>query len=593
LPHIYLPDEQGINDTSFCAIDKNEAQNWRTTKICWFERREIFTTRARQGILAGYLCNIIQKTNPREGSLADNQLTLEIEQALTSMVKLMKALRFYPKGHPSLQTAIADCMSSFAPMLGRQHNRAIQVCQTGFSFGETIIGEKNPALPDLSRLLAERRVNQMIFLPDLPAEELLTLLEGLTTPAEEIYHLGGLSSFLNNHQIETIWLNESSLDGALQKRQQLAEEAEQAEVETEDDEEASSAPADKSNLDQQLREIIEQLKIEQHDDAYRLQIEKLLQLAPAYFEQSGAPGALRILPLLFNQSQQEEHNRTQRKIAAGALERLLTEEIISLLLEQLRKTSLTPQQFRRLQQFIISLGIRIAPQLLAMMSKEEDSSARKRLTNLLGQMGEPLLDLLREMTHSDKWYVVRNAVTLLGDLRLDAGVDILKGLTDHPDQRVRRTLIRSLAMIGGRESVAPLLKLTRDSATALRRPAVKALGATKSIEAVQPLLNICQSFDPFGHQSEIRSDAVAALGILGEKEAVAPLLTLARRPNLLRLKRLEALRAEIILALGKLGDKDLVDTFNQWRKSPHGIVQRAAELSLTTLMKKNDNTTTD
>jgi len=526
--------------------------------------------------------------------LIDKQQILEVEQALTGLVKLLKALRFYPKGHPSLQSAIDESMTGFSPLLARQHNQAIQTKQTGFSFADSKVGENNLALPDLALMLAERRVNQLIFLPELTSDDLLIFLEGLTIPAEEIYQVGGFPKFLNRHKITTIWLNENSLEDALQKRQQLVEKIGQAEAENKQQAgETAPASTEKLDLEKQLRALIEKLKLDLDDDSYRNHLDKLLELAPGYFEQSGAPGILRILPLLLIQSQQGDRERIQRKNAASALERLLTERVVAQILEQFKQTTLTPQQFQRLQKLIVVLGMRIAPQILKLMSKEMDVTIRKRLNSLLGQMGEPLLDLLREMRHDNKWYVVRNAVTLIGDLRLEMGIDILTDLTVHPDQRVRRALIRSLAMIGGKKSVAPLLTLTQDQATALRRPAVKALGATNSLDAVRPLLKIAQSFDPFGRQAEIRSDAVSALGSLGKKEAYFPLLALAKRPNLLRLKRLEELRAEIILALGKLGETNLDIALTQWRKSPHGIVRRAAEQSQATLMKKHDNLTTN
>lgn len=522
--------------------------------------------------------------------MTDNQQTLEIEQALTGMVKLMKAMRFYPEGHPSLQSVTEDCMTGFTALLMRPDNQAIQSNQSGFSLGDVKIGEQNPALPDLAHLLAERRVNQLIFLPGLPAHELLTFLQGLATPAEEIYSLGGLPIFLKDRKVASIWLNESSLDSAHRKRQELTAEIEQAEA---TEEQTPSVPIEKIDLRQQLREVMGLLNSDLQDDTYRQQVDKLLQLAPLYFEQSGVPGTLRILPLLLIQSQQEERSPEQRQLASAALDRLLSVEIASLILAQFKEITLNTQQFQRLQKLIVALGMRIAPQLLTLMSKEEDATVRKRLNTLLGKMGEPLLGLLQEMLSSDQWYIVRNAVTLIGDLRLDAGLNALVEVTKHPDQRVRRTLIRSLSMIGGKKSVAPLLKLTQDPVTTLRRPAVKALGATRSLEAVKPLLKIAQTFDPFAQQVEIRSDAVAALGTLGMKEAIFPLLALARRPNLLRLRQLEEFRAEIILALGKLGDKNLDAALRRWQKSPHGVVQRATELSLTTLLKKHDNATSN
>ncbi len=525
--------------------------------------------------------------------MADNRLITEIENALTELVKLMKALRFYPKGHPSLRAAIDECMAAFQPVLSHQENRAIQVNQNGFTLGDALIGETNAALPDLARLLAERRVNQLIFLPGLPPQELLTLLEGVSTSAEEIYQLGGLPVFLHEQRVTTIWLNESSLDKVLQKRREITEQTEVPAETVEGNWATAPDTWGKPDMAQQLREIIDQLSTKQTDDAYRDQIDKLLQVAPSYLEQSGPPGVLRVLPLLLLQSRQEERSQTQRKIATETLDRLLTEPLIDQLLAQFSHTSLTPQQFQRLKQFIVALGTRVAPQLLTRMSNEEDGTVRKRLTSLLGKMGEPLLDLLRETIHSSKWYVVRNAVTLLGDLRLEAGISILAGLTGHPDQRVRRALIRSLAMIGGAKTVAPLFKLTQDPVISLRRPAVKGLGATRSPDAVRPLLSIAQMFDPFGRQTEIRKDAVAALATLGENEAVTPLQMLARRPNLLRLQRLEDLRAEILLTLGKIGDENLLSELKTWQKSPHGTVQRAAEQSLSILSKKNDNSATD
>lgn len=517
--------------------------------------------------------------------MTDKQLTLEVEQALTGLVKLMKALRFYPKGHPSLRSTIDECMAGFQPMLKSHDSRAIQVNQSGFSLGETKVGETNPALPDLALLLVERRVNQLIFLPDLPPQELLGLLAGLATPAEEIYSIGGLPVFLQNHQVTTIWLNENSLDGAMQKRQELAEK-EQAEKEEKNNQTTDPGKLEKSDFAQQLREIIEQLNTENNDNDYQTLIDKLLHLAPLFFKQSGMPGVLRILPLLLLHSQQEERCQAQCRIASSALDHLLTEQIYDQLLMQFKQTSLNIQQFKRLQKFIVTLGTRIAPRLLAQMSKEEDSVVRKRLTTLLGRMGEPLLDLLRETVHSSKWYVVRNAIILLGDLRLESGVSILAGLTTHPDQRIRRALIRSLAMIGGDKTVGPLLKMTMDPTRALRRPAVKALGATMSPEATRPLLVIAQMFDPFSHQTEIRYDAVLALGTLGDKNAVSPLLGLAKRPNIFRLQRIYELRAEIILALGKLGNENIISDLEKWRRSPHGVIQRAAEQSLTALTKK-------
>jgi hypothetical protein len=546
---------------------------------------------ARTGYLERkYSDSVQQDLEFWEGVVAENQLILEIEQALSGLVKLMKALRFYPKGHPSLNGTITDCMSSLQALLNRQERRAIQVTQTGFSLGADKIGEKNLSLLDLAHLLAERRVNQLIFLNDLPPLELLTFLEGLSLPAEEIYSIGGLPAFLRNHRVQSIWLNESSLDSAMLKRQLLMAEAEKAEATLNEGPLRLAEPFEKVDISEQVREVLAQLRIDQSDEGYQQQLDQLLKIAPVYFELKGLAGILRVLPLLWSQGQQTQRSLPQRNAADTTFERLLTDSVINELLNQFKQTSISPQTFQRMERFILDLGVRIAPHLLKQMTAEEDSGVRKRLSSVLGKMGAPLLDLLHEMLHSNKWFVVRNAVTLVGNLRLSSGLTQLEPLATHPDQRVRRAVINALAMIGGDKSVPALLLLAQDEVVALRRPAVKALGATQSNTAVRPLLAIAQKFDLFGRYTDIRTDAVSALGLLGQPEAITPLLALAKRPNPFGLQRLEDLRAEIILTLGKLADKKLQKAFDHWRKSPHAVVQRAADLSLANLARKHDNT---
>jgi HEAT repeat protein len=528
--------------------------------------------------------------NSGEGSVAENQLIPEIEQALSGLVKLMKALRFYPKGHPSLNGTVTDCMASLQALLNRQERRAIQVTQTGFSLGADKIGEKNLSLLELAHLLAERRVNQLIFLDDLPPQELLTFLEGLSLPAEEIYSIGGLPAFLRKHRVQSIWLNESSLDSAMLKRQLLIAEAEKAKATLNEGPLRLAEPLETVDISEQVRKVLAQLRKDQSNEGYQQQLDQLLKIAPVYFALNGLSGILRVLPLLWSQGQQTQRSLPQRTAAENTLERLLADAVINELLKQFKQTAIiSPQKFQRMERFILDLGVRIAPHLLKQMTSEEDSGVRKRLSSVLGKMGAPLLDLLHEMLHSSKWFVVRNAVTLVGNLRLSSGLTLLEPLATHPDQRVRRAVINALAMIGGDKSVPPLLLLAQDEVVALRRPAVKALGATQSNKAVRPLLAIAQKFDFFGRYTDIRTDAVSALGILGQPEAITPLLALAKRPNPFGLQRLEDLRAEIILTLGKLADNKLQKAFDHWRTSPHAVVQRAADLSLANLARKNDN----
>jgi len=522
--------------------------------------------------------------------LSDNLLILHIEQALTGLSRLTKAQRFYPQGHPSLLLVVQETMQAFMPLLSSTNPPVIHVKQHGFFFEQQKIGEKSATLPELALMMAERRINQLLFLTDLPQHELLVFIEGLNTPADEIYQGGGLPQYLSEQQIGSIWLNENSLDSAIKKRKQMsaATKDKNAKMTSQGLLEKLNREPEKTALTKQLQEIIVALETDLSDEKYQALLKKLLTLAPTYFEQSKVPGMLRILPLLLAQSEQKQRPQAQRLMADKTLDQLLTEANKDAMLSQFKQTLLTPAQFSRLQNFVVTLQLRIAPTMLNQLSREEDGRVRKRLTFLLGKMGEPLVALLRDLTENSQWYVVRNSVILLGELRLNTGIEILEKQCRHPDQRVRRAVIRSLAMIGGQKTLAPLIRMTQDTEPVLCRLAVKALGATRSAAAVAPLLTIARQFDPLGRQVDLRKDAVAALGTLGETTALKPLIKLGKRINLLGLRRLEELRAEIILTLGKLGDASIIDDLKRWEKSSHGSVQRAAEQSLILVAKKHD-----
>jgi HEAT repeat protein len=183
--------------------------------------------------------------------------------------------------------------------------------------------------------------------------------------------------------------------------------------------------------------------------------------------------------------------------------------------------------------------------------------------------------------------VVRNTVTVIGDMRQKAAIPMLEPILRHPDPRVKRALIRALTMIGGCEAVPLLLKLVADRNLILRRPAILALGALKREEAISPLLKIVARSDIFGRETDIKLDAIRALAMIGSASAVPPLLALAEKRNLLRRSRLEAQRVAALAALGQLGDPGLATPLDSLRGARQADISRAAEQALTQIRRRH------
>lgn len=519
------------------------------------------------------------------------QLISDLVSALTGLAKLIKALRFYPPEHPSLKAAINDTSAAFRPLLAHPQ-QSFNINQAGFTLGQKTIAEGNTVLLDLARQLVARRTRQILFLPELTGYELLAFAKFLSRSAEDVYQQGGLPVLLEKARVANIWLNEPSLEQALKHREELLESPENPEdnvFDTEGDQPQEPPPdeAGQINIQEEVNGILQQLREPLEDREHARLLARLLELAQPFMQKTGTPGAMRILPMLIQHHQDDLRSAAQQQAANRTLDHLLNEKLIYHLVNSLGNSKLPQPLIKQTAKMLVKLEMRIAPYLLKRLSEEKNAQARRHLTLILGQMGAPILNLLKKSLTDKRWFVVRNTVTVFGDMRQKAAIPMLEPILKHPDQRVKRALIRALTMIGGSEAVPLLLRLVSDSDLTLRRPAILALGALKREEAIPPLLKIVARSDIFGRETDIKLDSIRALSMIGSAVAVAPLLALARRKNLLRRSRLEVQRVAALTALGQLGDLGIINTLQSLRSSRQGDISRAAEQALTQIQRRH------
>jgi len=123
------------------------------------------------------------------------------------------------------------------------------------------------------------------------------------------------------------------------------------------------------------------------------------------------------------------------------------------------------------------------------LEHEQNTQVRLALMRLLGRIGPAALEAARVMLHHPQWYVVRNAVKLLGEVR---DPELLKDVTPalrHSDERVQKAAIKVLqdARVPGRAaaiaSALPYMKphtveeMLNDLRYAKDSSAVEGLGA--------------------------------------------------------------------------------------------------------------------
>jgi HEAT repeat protein len=170
-----------------------------------------------------------------------------------------------------------------------------------------------------------------------------------------------------------------------------------------------------------------------------------------------------------------------------------------------------------------------------------------------------------------RWYVVRNAVELLGELAPpDADVRIAQTLL-HGEPRVRRAAVTALARLGTQRAVLALLQTVHDPSPEVRLQAALALGTTRSQRAVPWILEALDKED----DGEVQGALLSALGKLPTDDAVARLIRVAESSGRFVRKR-TPLRVHAVQALAEADTPAAQEALRRLQGDRSGTVRAAA-----------------
>ncbi|MDE3244885.1 MAG: HEAT repeat domain-containing protein [Acidobacteriota bacterium] len=203
------------------------------------------------------------------------------------------------------------------------------------------------------------------------------------------------------------------------------------------------------------------------------------------------------------------------------------------------------------------LGQPAARHLVYCLGQEEDRTRRYKLLDALRAIGSKAELPLREALAAPEWYLVRNVVSLLGEIgEVSAFEDVALTLA-HKDARVRRMAAKALGQLDAGRAVPLLLEALPQADPNTMVELVAQLGELKDPLAVSPLVELLQEGKLSGPEAEkLRQAVLEALGAIGSPEVVPVLSKLFRKKGFLgRLEPLP-LRMAAARALGAIGTRE-------------------------------------
>ncbi len=169
--------------------------------------------------------------------------------------------------------------------------------------------------------------------------------------------------------------------------------------------------------------------------------------------------------------------------------------------------------------------------LVRQLMLAEDTQSRRAYFDSIVSLdlgGTMLFDLLRDA----RWFVVRNAVALLGEMGVQSADLAMLPLLSHEDDRIRIAVARALIRLGTAKAIAGLHNAIDDRHAEVRRIAAVSYGLSNSVSGGvrPPAARLAAAFEQETDE-DAALEMLAALGKLGSSDAIQRLLRIAVPPQ--------------------------------------------------------------
>lgn len=145
-------------------------------------------------------------------------------------------------------------------------------------------------------------------------------------------------------------------------------------------------------------------------------------------------------------------------VAQSALHRMLSTAVRDLVARNLPQIT---DRRHPLRQALEAAPAEAVPMLLELLADEDRLHIRRGLVLLLAALARDHVPLLAEHLTDPRWYVARNVVTTLGEMRDPACIPYFKAALQYNDLRVRKEALAALGGLGTAEAVAALAEALR------------------------------------------------------------------------------------------------------------------------------------
>lgn len=159
--------------------------------------------------------------------------------------------------------------------------------------------------------------------------------------------------------------------------------------------------------------------------------------------------------------------------------------------------------------------------LLELLAEEKDRVTRKFYLELAKGMGKNQIMLIGERLSDERWYFVRNIVSILGESKADQAIAFLNKVARHNNIRIRQEVVKGLISIGGNKAATLLATFLNDKEAEIQLMSIRGLAGLKGIKSEVPksLIEFLTGRPLKKNNQELTLEVISVLGKIGGADA--------------------------------------------------------------------------
>jgi len=526
----------------------------------------------------------------------------QLEQALVSLGRLLKAANYYPEAHPAVNKAVDETTQKIKRCVGQSLKGfiALEVKRQGFLQEDSWLNPENKILAQLAQRFFAHKIRNLVVFDDLREQHLLTLVHCLTLEPQQLEARGGAAYTLERASASSILLNQIDLnaigstrdkrpsDDPLQAENHSSRSAREGSSSSFREQIAEGQRTERNktlaSMLQEAQRIIE-LGSEKHLPEFKERLEKIRRrLNSILATPQHRPDALQAIATLDNWIHAHSYPAPYVATCEQCLRQLDPGTTVTMLLDIACNDSRQRNLALRTIKLLDSSDscVIVWDQLIV----EPNPKVRRFLTSVMTALGCSADRILLEHLDDSRWYVVRNALNILSSRRNPEYIGAFETQLLHQDTRVAKEALAALAAIRHEHATDVLLGYLSMPNCRLPELAILALGAQQDPRAIPLLSRIALQSDHLLKQKKIRLKAIEALGEIRNPDANTTLVSIIKKGKIIKRGEYLELRLAAINALGKTAGKKERDLLQRLSTNRDPSIAKSGRQALQTGQKE-------